>query len=186
MKDNLAMNPPNFGAARRHLLLGAGAAAAAAGVGVAMWRFQPQTLTDAARHLVWQQQFDTPLGEGLNMSAFQGKPLLLNFWATWCPPCVDELPMLAAFWRENAANQHQVVALAIDQAQAVRRFLERQPLGFPIGLAGLAGADLAKSLGNAAGGLPFTVFFRADGSIWRQKTGQLTVQDLAQWRDARV
>ena len=182
MKDNLAMDRQSAGASRRNLILGAGAAAAVAGVGVALWRFQPQAVTAAASHPVWTQQFDTPSGEGLAMAAFQGKPLLLNFWATWCPPCVDELPMIDAFWRENAAKNHQVVALAIDQPSAVRRFLARQPLGFPVGLAGLAGTELAKSLGNAAGGLPFTVFFKADGSIWRQKMGQLTADDLVQWR----
>jgi hypothetical protein len=74
------------------------------------------------------------------------------------------------------------VALAIDQPSAVRRFLERQPLGFSVGLAGLAGTELGKSLGNSVGGLPFTVFFKADGSIWRQKMGQLTTSDLTEWR----
>lgn len=92
--------------------------------------------------------------------------------------------MINSFWRENTPKGHQVVALAIDQPSAVRRFLERQPLGFPVGLAGLEGTTLAKSLGNAAGGLPFTVFFKADGSIWRQKMGQLTPDDLVQWRAA--
>ena len=119
-------------------------------------------------------------------SDFVGKVVVLNFWATWCPPCIDELPMIEAFWREHTANGHQVVALAIDQPSAVRRFLDRQPLGFPIGMAGLAGTELAKSLGNAAGGLPFTVFFKADGSIWRQKMGQLTPDDLSQWRSATL
>ncbi len=90
--------------------------------------------------------------------------------------------MINAFWRENAPNGHQVVALAIDQPSAVRRFLERQPLAFPVGLAGLEGTNLAKSLGNAAGGLPFTVFFNSNGSIWRQKMGQLTQADLDEWR----
>jgi hypothetical protein len=77
-----------------------------------------------------------------------------------------------------------VVALAIDQPSAVRKFLSKQALGFPVGLAGLEGTQLAKSLGNAVGGLPFTVFFKADGSIWRQKMGQLTSDDLMQWRGA--
>jgi hypothetical protein len=94
--------------------------------------------------------------------------------------------MIDAFWRENTANGHQVVALAIDQPSAVRKFLDRQPLGFSVGLVGLEGTQLAKSLGNAAGGLPFTVFFKADGSIWRQKMGQLTADDLAQWRSATL
>jgi thiol-disulfide isomerase/thioredoxin len=184
MKDNPNMNNPSSGASRRNLVLGVGAAAAVAGVGVALWRFEPQGVTKAESHPVWDQQFETPAGTGLTMGSFKGKPLLLNFWATWCPPCIEELPMIQAFWRDNAANGHQVVALAIDQPSAVRRFLERQPLGFPVGLAGLEGTNLAKSLGNAAGGLPFTVFFKADGGIWRQKMGQLTLDDLLQWRIA--
>jgi thiol-disulfide isomerase/thioredoxin len=182
MKDNQSMNHPSSGLSRRRLMGGAGVVAAAAGAGVALWRLEPQAVTSQASHALWQQQFETPLGEGLPMASFQGKPLLLNFWATWCPPCVDELPMIDAFWRENAANHHQVVALAIDQPSAVRRFLTRQPLGFPVGMAGLNGTDLAKSMGNIAGGLPFTVFFKADGSIWRQKMGQLSKDDLTQWR----
>jgi thiol-disulfide isomerase/thioredoxin len=125
-------------------------------------------------------------GKETGLPAFAGQGLVINLWATWCPPCIDELPMIEAFWQENRPNGHQVVALAIDQPSAVRRFLGRQPLGFPVGMAGLAGTELAKSLGNAVGGLPFTVFFKEDGSIWRQKMGQLTSDDLAQWRDVRV
>jgi len=181
MNDNLAMSNRNEDVSRRHLIWGAGAAAAVAGVGLALWRFEPEPVAKEEVLPVWGQQFETPEGEKLAMMRFKGKPLLLNFWATWCPPCIEELPMINAFWRENNPSGHQVVALAIDQPSAVRRFLERQPLAFPVGLAGLEGTNLAKSLGNAAGGLPFTVFLRADGSIWRQKMGQLLPDDLAQW-----
>jgi thiol-disulfide isomerase/thioredoxin len=186
MKENQTMNNANADASRRHLIWGAGAAAAVAGVGLALWRFEPEPVAQVDSHPLWAQQFEAPTGETLAMAQFKGKPLLLNFWATWCPPCIEELPMINAFWRENNPNGHQVVALAIDQPSAVRRFLERQPLAFPVGLAGLEGTSLAKSLGNAAGGLPFTVFFKEDGSIWRQKMGQLTDQDLSQWRSAAV
>ncbi len=186
MKDNSGMNPSTANSSRRHLIWAAGAAAAVAGVGAALWRFKPRDVADAASHPLWAQQFETPSGAALAMAGFQGKPLLLNFWATWCPPCIEELPMIDAFWRENTANGHQVLALAIDQPSAVRKFLDRQPLGFSVGLVGLEGTQLAKSLGNAAGGLPFTVFFKADGSIWRQKMGQLTADDLAQWRSATL
>ncbi len=186
MTENLSMNNQSSGAYRRNLVLGAGAAAAVAGVGVALWRFEPQAVDRADSHPVWAQQFETPAGAGLSVGSFKGKPLLLNFWATWCPPCIEELPMIQSFWRDNEASGHQVLALAIDQPSAVRRFLERQPLGFPVGLAGLEGTNLAKSLGNTAGGLPFTVFFKADGSIWRQKMGQLTPDDLAQWRAVKA
>ncbi len=180
------MNDQSASALRRKVIWAAGVGAAVAGMGLALWRFQPKAVVQARRHPVWSEQFETPSGQKLSMSAFQGKPLLLNFWATWCPPCVDELPMMDVFWRENRANGHQVLALAIDQPSAVRRFLERHPLGFPVGMAGLTGTTLAKSLGNAAGAVPFTVFFKADGSIWREKMGQLTQADLMAWRAVSV
>ena len=94
--------------------------------------------------------------------------------------------MIEAFWREHAAKGLQVIALAIDQPSSVRRFLERQPLSFPVGLAGLAGTELAKSLGNTAGGLPFSVFFAKDGGIYQQKLGQLKPADLDGWRLANL
>ena len=184
MTDNSGMNETGFVASRRKWIWGAGAAAAALGVGTAVWRYTPTAVPASASHPVWSEQFETPNGQILRMADYQGKPLLLNFWATWCPPCVEELPMLDTFWKENAPKGHQVVALAIDQPSAVRRFIERQPFGFPSGMAGLAGSELAKSLGNAAGGLPFTVFFKADGSIWRQKMGQLQHDDLRAWLGA--
>jgi thiol-disulfide isomerase/thioredoxin len=171
---------------RRHLMLAAGAAAGLAGAGLAWWRMTPQPASGAAQHAFWGRSFDTPTGESLSMTSLARKPLLVNFWATWCPPCVEELPLLDRFWRENAANGFQVLALAIDQPSAVRKFLQRQPLGFPVGLAGLGGTELAKSLGNATGGLPFSVFFKADGSIWRQKLGQLNLDDLNEWRSSVV
>ena len=186
MNDNLPMNHRKQDVSRRHLIWAAGAAAAVAGVGLALWRFEPDDVANAHDLPLWGLQFDTPSGEGLNMARFKGRPLMLNFWATWCPPCIEELPMINTFWRENNPKGHQVVALAIDQPSAVRRFLERQPLAFPVGLAGLEGTQLAKSLGNSAGGLPFTVFLKADGSIWRQKMGQLSPDDLTQWLGASV
>ena len=94
--------------------------------------------------------------------------------------------MMEAFWREHASKGLQMVALAIDQPSAVRRFLERIPLSFPVGLAGLEGTQLAKSLGNASGGLPFSVFFDKDGGIYKQKLGQLQPADLDNWRKASL
>jgi len=89
--------------------------------------------------------------------------------------------MIDAFWREHASKGIQVLALAIDQPSSVRRFLAHQPLSFPVGLAGMEGTGLAKSLGNLNGGLPFSVFFEADGDIYRQKLGQLSRADLDGW-----
>jgi len=154
---------------RRRWLVTAGAVAAAAGAGLAWWRLQPGDAWSDAEQVLWTQQFQTPSGDLLSLASFKGRPLLLNFWATWCPPCVEELPMIDAFWREPAAKGLQVIGLAVDQPSAVRRFLERQALGFPVALAGLGGTELSKSLGNATGSLPFSVFLGADGHIL-QKT----------------
>ncbi len=166
---------------RRRWLLAAGVAAAAAGAGLAWWRLQTQNALPEAEEAFWAQQFQTPAGESLSLARFKGRPLLVNFWATWCPPCVEELPMIEAFWREHAAKGLQVVGLAIDQPSAVRRFLARQPLSFPMALAGLGGTELSKSLGNVTGSLPFSVFFAADGRIFAKKLGQLTREDLRGW-----
>jgi thiol-disulfide isomerase/thioredoxin len=172
-----AQNPSS----RRRWMLGVGMAAAATGAGVAWWRTQPGAAALQAQDSFWAQRFDRPQGGELALASLRGRPLLVNFWATWCPPCVEELPMIEAFWREHAAKGIQVLALAVDQPSAVRRFLERQPLSFPIGLAGLQGSELAKTLGNHQGGLPFSVFFRKDASIYRQKLGQLSQNDLQDW-----
>mgnify|MGYP000685660661 CR=1 FL=1 len=120
-------------------------------------------------------------GTPIDLTQYKGKAVFINFWATWCPPCVEELPMLDAFSREHTGKGFQVLALAIDQPSAVRRFLERQALGFPVGLAGLGGTELARSLGNETGSLPFSVFFAADGRVLAKKLGQLSREDLVGW-----
>ena len=89
--------------------------------------------------------------------------------------------MIEAFWRQHAANGIQVLALAVDQPSKVRAFVAKQGLTMPMALAGLGGTDLAKSLGNVNGGLPFSVFFKADASIYKQKLGQLAQFDLDDW-----
>jgi len=156
--------------------------AAAAGLGGAWWR-QGRAAgggeqLDAS---VWGIKFDRPEGGELDFATLKGKPLLINFWATWCPPCVEELPMVNSFFRENAGNGWQVVGLAIDQPSAVRKFLAKTPVDFPIGLAGLQGTDLVRELGNTSGGLPFTLVIAADGSVAARKMGKLEPSDLASW-----
>lgn len=172
---------PDLAARRRLLVGGVAAAAAAAGAGWAWWRLQPHAVEAGAQEALWGQSFQTPDGAALAMSAFQGKPLLLNFWATWCPPCIAELPLLNHFYAEHAAHGWQVLGLAVDQPSAVRTFLARLPLDFPVGMAGLDGTSLSRALGNLTGGLPFTVVFGADGRVLHRKMGQVTPEDLKAW-----
>ena len=172
---------------RRRCLYGAAAAVVAAGgAGWAAlaWR-QGQTSAAAVPAGLWQQSFPTPEGGVLDLQALRGQPLVLNFWATWCPPCVAELPLLSSFSRENAANGWQVLGIAVDQAAAVRTFLDRVPVAFPVALAPQGGIALSRSLGNLAGGLPFTVVFGADGQVRHRKMGQITPQNLKDWMALR-
>lgn len=185
MKDSdvSALATPVAMDVRRRRLLYAGVAGAAAlgGAGWAWVKFQPHAMESGAEQALWSQSFETPEGTPLALKGFAGKPLLINFWATWCPPCVEELPMLNAFFRTHASKGWQVVGLAVDQPSSVRKFLAKLPLEFPVGMAGLGGTELSRSLGNLTGGLPFTVVVNSAGKVVHRKMGQVTEQDLQHW-----
>lgn len=168
---------------RRAALVGAGGLALGVGAWLG-WREYGNAgavATEPVDAAFWASEFEQPTGGVLKMQALRGRPLLLNFWATWCPPCVEELPMLDAFRSRQAARGWEVVGLAIDQPSAVRSFLAKLPLRFPVGLAGLEGTELGKRLGNVSGGLPFTVVFGAGGAVRSRRMGRVTEADLQQW-----
>lgn len=166
---------------RRVWVLGLGALSAIAGAAAAFWRLAPRELADGALEAWWSTSWERPDGGNVAAADFRGQPLLVNFWATWCPPCVKELPLLESFYPDWRARGGQLLALAIDQPSAVRQFLQRQPLSFPVGLAGLGGTDLVRALGNATGALPFTVVFDRAGRIAQRKLGEVNEQDLRAW-----
>ncbi|GAA4352303.1 TlpA disulfide reductase family protein [Variovorax defluvii] len=170
---------------RRGWLYGSVAAVAAiAGLGGAMWQRQGNASGQQLGGEFWDKRFEKPEGGELALTALRGKPLLVNFWATWCPPCVEEMPMIDAFFRENASNGWQVAGLAIDQPSAVRKFLAKTPVSYPIGLAGLQGTEMVKALGNTAGGLPFTIVIDRSGHVAARKMGKIEPTDLQAWRRA--
>jgi thiol-disulfide isomerase/thioredoxin len=172
---------------RRWLMAGVAVAAGATGAWVATRRQAepgPSTVKPGAADPVeafWQLSFDTPVGGSLAMASLKGKPLLVNFWATWCAPCVREMPEIDRFYRDHAGKGWQVVGLAIDGPTPVREFLSRVPVGFLIGLAGLEGTELVRQLGNDRGGLPFSLAFDRQGQVAHRKLGETSYDELAGW-----
>lgn len=171
----------------RRLALAVGLLAGAAGVGVAWWHNRsarppagganPAAVADE----VWSMKMARPEGGEFTMASLRGRPALLNFWATWCPPCIREMPEIDRFAKQFSPNGWQVVGIAVDQAQPVRDFLARNPVVYPIALAGFDGVALSRLLGNEAGGLPFTVALDARGSVAHRHIGETRFEALAAW-----
>ncbi len=169
---------PNTGGLAEPSVSSSAASSAAASASAPF--IQGNQLTEA----FWQQHFDTPAGATVTLAQFKGKPLLINFWATWCPPCVKEMPELARFHREFAPKGWQVLGLAVDGPTPVRDFLAKLQVGFEVGLAGFGGTELSQALGNDAGGLPFSVLIDAQGRVQQRKMGATHFDELAKWANA--
>ena len=114
--------------------------------------------------------------------AWAGKTTLVNFWASWCAPCLKEMPELQAFADEQPANGTQVVGIALDDAASARGMLERLDISYA-NLVDTAGpADASVRLGNPAGVLPYSVLVSADGRVLKTKIGPFEDNaDIAAW-----
>lgn len=158
-----------------------GVAAAAAGGALAWWRATISDQAERAAAALWTLKFERPEGGSLVMADFRGKPLVMNFWATWCVPCIRELPALQRFAREHAAQGWTVVALAVDQPVPVLEFIARFKLDLPVALAGIDGLEWQRAMGNTAGALPFSVVLDAHGHVRQRRLGESHYDELVQW-----
>ncbi len=103
--------------------------------------------------------------------AWLGKPRLVNLWATWCAPCLKEMPDLQAFADEQGANGIQVVGIALDDAANVRDFMQQHRITYPTLVDAPGPADAGVRLGNPAGVLPYTILVSAEGRLLKTKIG---------------
>ena len=104
--------------------------------------------------------------------------LVVNFWATWCPPCIKEMPELSLLATELSAKRVRFVGIGIDSPSKIREFTAKTPISYPLIAAGFDGAEVAKNLGNSKGGLPYTVLIGPKGNVIETIEGVVDIATL--------
>lgn len=112
-------------------------------------------------------------GKQRNLKEWQGKIMILNFWATWCPPCMKEMPEFQAIQNELGAKGIQFVGIALDDAEPVQEFITKKNITYPILIGPDSGTKLAHDLGNVVNTVPFTVIFDSKGQLIKRQMGTL-------------
>jgi len=137
------------------------------------WQATPETT--AARPDLVLQGLD---GRAHRLSEWDGKLVLVNFWATWCTPCLKEIPLLVKAQKEHAGAGLQIVGVAMDRAEPVKLFVERLGMNYPIMVGEADVAAAMDALGDELGALPFSVLIGRDGRILRRVSGDLSPEEL--------
>ncbi|WP_293779451.1 TlpA disulfide reductase family protein [uncultured Oxalicibacterium sp.] len=145
---------------------------------ISAWRYMPTPPESPAVATLFQFKMEDTNGHKQKLASFQGKTLVLNFWATWCAPCVDEMPELVELQNEHDPEKLQVLGISIDSPSNVRAFAEKYKITYPLLLAGIDGTELARLFGNQAGGLPFTVIITPSGAVKKTYLGRLKMEEL--------
>ena len=113
------------------------------------------------------------------LAQWKGKVLVVNFWATWCAPCREEMPMFVRLQRDRGSEGLQFVGIAVDQADKVRQFAQEIDLNYPALIGGYGAMELSKTLGNSLMALPFTVVVDREGQVAHTQLGPLKEAQLA-------
>lgn len=145
-----------------------------AGLFFQQWLAAPRQATPAPLPAVELIDLD---GRPQRLDAWPGKVLLVNFWATWCEPCRDEIPALNRLQQQYGGQGLQIVGIAIDDADAVRQFQATLPMAYPALLAPTQGIALMEQLGNRFGVLPYTAIFDRNGLVAQRHPGAITQQE---------
>jgi thiol-disulfide isomerase/thioredoxin len=155
---------------------GVALAALALGAGTAWYRSRPTATADGAAIL----GLVLPDADGQQQAVAQwrGKVLVVNFWATWCAPCREEMPQFVRIQARDAVKGVQFVGIAVDDAAKVRDFARELGLNYPSLIGGFGAIELSKSLGNSLSALPFTVVLDRGGQVALTHLGPLAPAEL--------
>jgi thiol-disulfide isomerase/thioredoxin len=161
---------------RHGLILLAGLAAAGLGAWLAWARMAP----DASPPLdaLWAARMPDLRGTQVQLSALRGEPVIINFWATWCQPCKEEMPDLQRLAASELGKSVKIIGIGIDNAANMRAFAEKIGITYLLLEGGPAGLDLLKPLGNDSGGLPFTIAVNRAGKPAGSHLGRLSPDAL--------
>lgn len=127
---------------------------------------------------LYAQSMNDAAGKAQPLARWKGKAVVLNFWAPWCGPCVQEMPELVELSKELAPKNVTVLGIGIDSPANIAEFAAKYQISYPVYVAGMSGTDLSRQFGNTNGGLPFTVLIGADGSVRKTYLGRLKFAEL--------
>jgi len=167
------------------IFLATGVAAAALGAGIHWWRTEPASAADATAAL-FAATFPDADGRPQPLAQWRGRPLVVNFWATWCPPCVDEMPDLQKVRDSYRQRGVEVIGIGIDNAGKIAAFRDRHGLSLPLLVAAAGGSELNRALGNNSGALPYTVLIGPEGRVRERHLGRVQPEQLRRWIDSAL
>lgn len=163
-------------AARRRVLVIGGVAVAGALAGVVAGPLLLQSRSGAPELL--STVFPDLSGHPRKLADWQGRPVVCNFWATWCAPCREEIPLLVDLHGAYAGKGVEVVGIALDQLAKIQEFAANFKISYPLLVGDVRAIEILHALGNRAAALPYTVVLsRAGGIAWR-KLGQVEPGEL--------
>ncbi len=136
-----------------------------------------QSAIEDGRRLLSATQGIDLAGQQHRLSEWHGKILIVNFWATWCPPCLAEIPQFILLQRQYAESI-QFIGIAVDESNAVMQFNRTARLNYPLLIAGDYGMASSKSWGNLSGVIPFTVVIDLEGKIIHRQFGSFSREQL--------
>ena len=140
---------------------------------------QPPTASaQSSVNTLMDTQFATSTGQWQKLAAWKGKVLVVNYWATWCPPCREEMPMFSALHEKYQANGVQFVGIGIDSVDKIREYQMSEKTAYPLLVGTLDAMRNSQSLGNTAQALPFTVLINRQGQLDTVKLGKITEAEL--------